>query len=196
MENTNYLMIQSFVAFRSSTLANHWLVIDAWATLHNLMKKKKISSRAPTNWQVCQERCLFPSSLKPRSVHSVYDKNNKNICPRLIVDAINCVIDVQCYTIYSCMVKNMCACYWTRDQLLFSIFDGHSLTELLCTLLNHGKPINLKEINGFNSLTVPFKQNSHKNSRNQILIFGLTQSLHFYLWQEKCSNYNISQPLI
>ena len=38
-----------FVASRNSTLANHRLVIDAWATLYNLSRKKYINSRAPTN---------------------------------------------------------------------------------------------------------------------------------------------------
>ena len=33
-------------------------------------------------------------------------------------------------------------------------------------MLNHGKPINLKSINGFNSLTVLLKQNSHKKQQN------------------------------
>ena len=53
-----------------------------------------------------------------------------------------------------------------RDQLLFSIFEGDSLTELLCILLSLGKPINLKEINGFNFLMVLLKQNSHQKLQN------------------------------
>ena len=47
-----------------------------------------------------------------------------------------------------------------RDRLMFSICEGDSLTELLCTLLSLGKPINLKEINGFNSLMVLLKENT------------------------------------
>ena len=55
-----------------------------------------------------------------------------------------------------------------RDQLLFSIFEGDSLIELLCTLLSLGKPINLKEINGFNSLTVLLKENSHQSKLHNL----------------------------
>ena len=55
-----------------------------------------------------------------------------------------------------------------RDRLLFSIFEGDSPTELLCTLLNVGKPINLKDTNGFNALILLLKQNSHKKLQNLV----------------------------
>ena len=53
-----------------------------------------------------------------------------------------------------------------RDWLLFCVFEGESLTEFLCTLLSLRKPINVMEINGFNSFMVLLKQNSHRKLQN------------------------------
>ena len=55
-----------------------------------------------------------------------------------------------------------------RDRLLFSIFEGDSLTELIGTLLKLGKPINLKDTSGFNSLTLLLEQNSHQKLQNPV----------------------------